>query len=1021
MSILLLHISDIHFGSGKIPKAADRLLAAIRGINPEPSCISILLTGDVAFSGKMDEYELANKYLSDLNQSLIKEFDVPCEIVVCPGNHDCSFPDDTTVRDVVIQDIRSKRTVPESKEAIQQCNKVQDPFFRWLRCFDPNINIPNHRFAWTKIFENHEGIKIGFRVLNTAWMSTIREDQGNLLYPVSKIPELSNVDVSISLLHHPYNWFESSNSRELRKILEGCSDLILTGHEHDYDEYRKTKKPNDISNIGYIEAGLFCNDSEENISFSVIQIDLSKSEYLVHPFHWKKNLFTSNSNELSTHSFIFMNSSIPDKNILSNEMRQFLEKPGFQFTHHAKSVSLEDIYVPPDLKTYGYLEKIEQIENGTIPSDEVINKIFTDHFVFILGDVQSGKTAFSKILFINSIRGGLTPIYLDGRSVRVSDISSLKNDIEKKVKEQYSNLSLEEFWQKPIEEKVIIVDGFNHSKINTKGRTTIVNWFKKRFGYIFLFGGELTQVEDLVLLDDQNNSLPGFMRYEIKQFGHFLRDKLLKKWITLGREYTISQEELDQKLRETAHTLNTILGKHLIPANPAYILLLLQQLEAATPHNISSGSYGYFYEAILTLAFQQVSNTPEEIDEKYTYLSELAWAMFKKGVDEFDNEELNKFTDSHCDTYRSDKEPRELLSEIISAHLLQEFYGKFRFFCSYFYYYFIARYMHDNIKEDYVQAQIAEASQEIHREDMANILIFYTYLTKDKRVIKLVINNSKKLFHDVDPCNLSGHIAFVNRLHEEFPRVFLSEVDPAIERESMLKKRDQEEEKEALETSSKSGNQEEKYDEEIELLLSTNRAVKTLQVLGQILRNFRGSIKNNLKIEITKECFNLALRVLNSFYHSLERNLDIVIPVFTDQFGEDFADMNEEQKAKIANKLVFYISEMMCLSTLNRISNAVGSEKLIKTYQDVEDSYDTRATRFVQLSLRLDHISSFPRQRILDLHKEVKSDVFGLTLLRILVVNHFHMFPRSYKIRQSICKKLDIPYRKTIRLPKTSG
>jgi hypothetical protein len=568
------------------------------------------------------------------------------------------------------------------------------------------------------------------------------------------------------------------------------------------------------------------------------------------------------------------------------------------------------------------------------------------------------------------------------------------------------------------EDRIIIVDGFDHINLNPKGKAQVVDWLRNNFERVFLFGGDLTQIEDLVMAPDQEELLSGFKRYEIRPFGHFLRDVLIEKWLTLGREHTIDQMQLDQELRTTANIVNNVLGNHLLPANPIYILLLLQQLEASIPLDTISGSYGYFYESVLTRALQLVSRSAEDVDTKYSYLSELAWFMFKKGELEIDNEKLDSFTREHCEGFRLEKDPKDLKMEIIESRLLHQLYGKYRFTYTYFYYYFIARYMRDNIDEEYVQSSITQAVREIHREDFANILIFFTYLTKDKRVIRLVIDNAKDLFKGVEPCNLTDHVIFINRLQESVPSILLSENDPRAERRLLLIRRDNAELDSKPAENEPKEEQEKENSEEVKILLSINHAIKVLQVLGQILRNFGGSIKKDLKIEITKECFDLALRVLNSFYFSLERHLDTNLLPLGDLFGKNFSEIPERDRIKAAKDFIFFITEIMCLGTLHRISYAVGSETLVRTYQDVEDTYNNRATRFVQLSLRLDHCGSFPEGRILELLKEVKKDIFGFTLLRILVVEHFRMFPRPYTIRQSICKKLGISFQRTLRSTK---
>ena len=36
-------------------------------------------------------------------------------------------------------------------------------------------------------------------------------------------------------MHHPYGWLEPVNARALRAAIETASDVVLTGHEHNYE------------------------------------------------------------------------------------------------------------------------------------------------------------------------------------------------------------------------------------------------------------------------------------------------------------------------------------------------------------------------------------------------------------------------------------------------------------------------------------------------------------------------------------------------------------------------------------------------------------------------------------------------------------------------------------------------------------------------------------------------------------------------------------------------------------------
>lgn len=92
MSISFIHLSDIHFGqertTGDLITHDDVKQYLIKDARKQASglnIIGIIVTGDIAYSGKNDEFKEAGKWLDDLSDA------VGCastDVQVVPGNHD---------------------------------------------------------------------------------------------------------------------------------------------------------------------------------------------------------------------------------------------------------------------------------------------------------------------------------------------------------------------------------------------------------------------------------------------------------------------------------------------------------------------------------------------------------------------------------------------------------------------------------------------------------------------------------------------------------------------------------------------------------------------------------------------------------------------------------------------------------------------------------------------------------------------------------------------------------------------
>ena len=178
--------------------------------------------------------------------------------------------------------------------------------------------------------------------------------------------------------------------------------------------------------------------------------------------------------------------------------------------------------------------------------------------------------------------------------------------------------------------------------------------------------------------------------------------------------------------------------------------------------------------------------------------------------------------------------------------------------------------------------------------------------------------------------------------------------------------------------------------------------------MGQILRNFAGSIRGSIKKDLASECFAVGLRTLNAYYGLFEKRLETMIRFFAETFEKNFYEKEPKKRIEVAQKMIFVLTELMCLAVVSRISNALGSEKLLPTFEDVEESMKSLAAEFVQVGIRMDHGAQFPEKRVLDIHKRLAGNHFGQHLLSMMVANHFYLFPRNYRVRQRICQKLGI-------------
>ena len=247
----------------------------------------------------------------------------------------------------------------------------------------------------------------------------------------------------------------------------------------------------------------------------------------------------------------------------------------------------------------------------------------------------------------------------------------------------------------------------------------------------------------------------------------------LEKWLSLGLEHLISKGDLAHQVNQVERLVDTVLGKNLVPAYPIFVLVILQQLEAGQQLSTTTGTYGYFYEVLITGALRRTSTSVDDVDAKYNYLAELAWHLFSRKEQDLDLDELNKFSAGHWYKYRLNGLKEEFIQELTEARLLVNYNGIYSFHYKYLYYYFVARYMRDNTTEEDVSGALSALVENLHREDCANIIIFLTYLSRDRNLINSILKAARGIYPHTEPCDLERHVLFLNKLQESVPQILL--------------------------------------------------------------------------------------------------------------------------------------------------------------------------------------------------------------------------------------------------------
>jgi Calcineurin-like phosphoesterase len=273
MILALLHLSDIHLKASARNPIADRVKDIVSALRSSEALIDscvVVVSGDIAFSGKSEEYRIAQSFFEELKASLKASYG-DCPVVFVPGNHDCDFALDSDLRQAAL---KSAHESPERLEltgrVIPELLSIQKAYFQFCAAVSPGLTSDPWIIA-TNTYEI-QGRTVKVLTFNTAFVSQIDEQKGTLVFPTHDMPVTLHGDegatIVLSVFHHPYGWLNEQSSSSFKTFVEANSDVVLTGHEHLTGAYTKENVTGE--RLEYIEGAVLQTKADSHTGFNVV-------------------------------------------------------------------------------------------------------------------------------------------------------------------------------------------------------------------------------------------------------------------------------------------------------------------------------------------------------------------------------------------------------------------------------------------------------------------------------------------------------------------------------------------------------------------------------------------------------------------------------------------------------------------------------------------------------------------------------------------------------------------------------
>lgn len=702
--------------------------------------------------------------------------------------------------------------------------------------------------------------------------------------------------------------------------------------------------------------------------------------------------------------------SIKDRNSLLLEDKKFCLKFKGEFSDHLEStcmqfhhrihgkLKLSDIYIYPQIKKIS--EDIDKI-NFPIDSEQIFKKENIAEKTIVIGDEQVGKTSLAKMLIKKFQSENILPLYFEGDKIKKSEIDKV---VSKLINDQYELNGSDEFFAYDCM-KLAVVDNFHNIQLNEKAQHIFIENILRKFDKIIIFADNITRYSDSEYI-----KLSDFNKFELLTFGHKLKSQLIDKWNSLGQEDTLDIRELHTKNNITTQHLDSIVRKNILDSKPIYLLIVLQAIDSSRTNDYSLTSYGHCYQYLITQNFEKSNIGASELDTFFNYLTELSFFMYMRKGSSITRSELKEFQTEYSNKYFV-KSHDNTISKLIETGIISNKDINYSFGYVYIYYFYIAKYLSDHINDKEICSIIETLCDNLHIEKNANILIFLTHHSKNESIIDNIFLHVSEIYSNVSAAKLDkSDTDYLQDFMDLIPEKVYEQRDVSKEREKYLDDKDRIEEING--GKHKKNNDDEKEDDNLSknnYILNIIKSIKSIELIGQILRNRYGSLTKTQLIDLGIAAIDVGLKLLK--YHlTLTESFQNEVISYIEKMINSSGRIKNESVIKDARKIYLALNYGIAYSVVVRIAKSIGSEAIITLFDELGKKYNNSpAFNIMAIAVKLDFTTKIPKKEIESLLEDLKSIPITKRLLRDIIIQHAHLHHTDYKDKQWINNVIKIP------------
>lgn len=1041
MDLIITQLTDIHFREEKdldiLLKRTTSIVGAISEtvINPSETMLLICVTGDVAYSGKTEEYVMAEVFFENIYHKIISRYnELYVHFMFVPGNHDCDF--EMSANKVRFSVLNSNTIDMNDGETIRTCTSIQKNFFEFVNKFaDKKLTSPirEESIFTQNIIVNRElgDYRIKVDCLNTAWCSAKKETKNMLFSVPEQIDKKKENDIVITLMHHGENWFDWDGLERWSAYHREYSDIILVGHEH-YEEW--VHRTNYDSSSNYFIKGnqLYSTEEPNHSGFNIMKINLNDSVEFFYTYEWNGKLY---ERIIDSKAQKFERNRFSKTRVdLVKELKDNLEDMEIDIISKYKAqVLLSDIYVFPYLRG----ERMDNPEKIKIykTEEEILDIIKSKKYIIINGNREYGKTALTKRLFMIYYEQGVYPVFIHPNDVKSADENLVDNLIRDAYKKSYINLDINEVMQMLPEKRMCIIDNYNEVAISDKTQKLFLKNIIAKFGTVILTINSKSDMLDAAKNLETNDFLKDkFFNLEIRALKRYGKRKIIEKWLLLeDPEQDINSQQFDAKRKNKISQMNNVLKNGYFSNTPLEFLLVLSYLDNSETMNTDYSRYSYIYDCLIREKINEISNKNTNVALAYRTLLEIL--AYKLYVDKenmlFEEKCLILAISDYNENYNpiQNSTTMKTIQQLVQYKFLEERGGKYKFKYNYMYYYFAGSYIINNMSPDEKDKKIFEIMSDLSNETNYNIALFIAYsVNTEYEVLPKIQDIESRLLPDFEKFRYEDQ----QRLLEKINDSILKKVDAIykipdnsqiskIQEEKSLRQDEYDEIISEMEQSDDANTEQiDNTDTEIESLniVSTDfsKLLRLIEFQGDILKNYASKIKNTPRKQIIENMGASNLKLMGFLCDWMSMEIDKIIKIVERKAKEENKDKSPEKEFLIyliKDFIGFMWSDFVELN-VNNLAYCWDCDALENDISEYKEKMQSAFFDMVNIEYKMkisdDKLPVSDIERCLSGKRKLGS--FSKKIMKKIVASYLSTYQYDSTDKERVCSLLGYDYKK---------